>query len=418
LAIAIEERNQQLPRSQALTAHFLETKPEFSWHKDMLLPETTMQISFLKDLVSLRTPTSPYTFVNYLHEQGRLSDFINLKTFFPSRHEFHDYLRWAAERVSLPVSYGVEATAVDWQAGRFVVTTARRSATEQGATSVETRTARNIVMGGGLRAALPDGISPGPRVFHNQNLLMHLAALPSRPNRRFLVIGSGQSAAEVAAYLHETYQDAEVHASFRRFGYTPSDDTPFANRIFDPLSVDEFYTAPAALKQRLLNYHWLTNYSAVDAALIEDLYRREYDETVRGSRRLQMHKVTEIADLHQDTDGVTVTLRDLADRHSTQMTVDAVVLATGYQPFSIGALLGPNLDSAAAFEDDLPLVERDYSLRLPGVAGRIYLNGGVEHSHGLSSPLLSNVPIRAAEILNAVVTTAEHSPAKRYAEPA
>ncbi|MDE1145054.1 MAG: SidA/IucD/PvdA family monooxygenase [Azospirillaceae bacterium] len=396
LAIAIEEGNQELPRDQRLTARFIESKPRFGWHNGMLLPGTTMQISFLKDLVSLRTPTSPYTFLSYLHDRKRLSDFINLKTFYPTRQEFHDYLVWAAERVSLPVSYGMAATRIDWQAGRFVVTTATRAG------AAETVTARNIVMGMGLRAVLPPGIVPGPRMFHNHELLPNLAKIPSRTNRRFLVVGSGQSAAEVAAYLHETYPDAEVHAALRRFGYSTSDDTPYANRIFDPAAVDEFYTAPPDLKQRLLECHWLTNYSAVDADLINELYRREYDESVRGTRRLHIHRTTEIGRFEEALDGVTVTLRDLGDRHSAQIKVDAVVLATGFQPSSVRDLLGPTIDAAGAFDGDLPVVDRDYGLRLP-VAGRIYLNGGVEHSHGLSSALLSNVPMRSADILNAVV---------------
>jgi L-ornithine N5-oxygenase len=55
-----------------------------------------LQISFLKDLVTLRNPTSPYSFVNYLKAHGRLVDFINLGTFYPCRMEFNDYLRWVA----------------------------------------------------------------------------------------------------------------------------------------------------------------------------------------------------------------------------------------------------------------------------------------------------------------------------------
>ena len=48
LAIAIEEANAQLPESLRLSARFLEQNESFGWHDGMLLPETTMQISFLK----------------------------------------------------------------------------------------------------------------------------------------------------------------------------------------------------------------------------------------------------------------------------------------------------------------------------------------------------------------------------------
>lgn len=405
LAIAIEENNQNLPDKQRLSARFLEAKPEFSWHNGMLLPNATMQISFLKDLVSLRTPTSPYTFVNYLHEKQRLSDFINLKTFFPSRKEFHDYLLWAAKRTSAPVSYGTAAKQIEWHAGRFAVRTAQ---TANANAPTDTVFARNIVIGMGYRPVLPEGIVPSSRIFHNHNLLSSLETLPLRPNMRFLVVGAGQSAAEVVAYLHETYSDAEVHASLRRFGYSPSDDSPYVNRIFDPASVDEFYTAPPELKKRLLTYHWPTNYSAVDSELINELYRREYDETIGGTRRLYVHRTTEVDQVVEDADGVAITLRDLGGRHSSRLTFDAIVFATGFQPFDLRDLLGSTIDTEAAFDECLPIVKRDYSLDLPSIDGRIYLNGGVQHSHGLTSTLLSNVAIRSAEILDAINADAQY----------
>ncbi len=399
LAIAIEENNQSQFGERPVGAKFIEAKTQFGWHNGMMLPDTTMQISFLKDLVSLRSPTSPYSFLNYLHERNRLSDFINLKTFFPTRREFYDYLRWAAQRISIPVVYGLTATRIDWQGGCFVVTTVRSTG---GSAMAETIKARNIVIGAGLRPVLPDGIVASRRIFHNHDLLFHLESMPSRTNKSFLVVGAGQSAAEVASYLYNRFVDAEVHASFRRFGYSPSDDTPYVNRIFDPSSVDDFYTAPEALKRRLMAYHMSTNYSAVDADLIEDLYRREYDESVRGIKRLHMHRTTEVVAVKEDEEGVAVTLNDLGSRYSRHIKVDAVVFATGFAAFDTRTLFGTTIDTTSCFNGNFPVVDRDYSLLLPRINGRIFLNGGVQNSHGLTSSLLSNVAIRSADILNAI----------------
>ena len=83
-------------------------------------------------------------------------------------------------------------------------------------------------------------------------------------------------------------RDAEVCAVFARYGYSPADDSPFANRIFDPAAVDAYYDAPTAVKQMLLGYHRNTNYSVVDAELIKDLYRRVYQEKVTGRERLRI----------------------------------------------------------------------------------------------------------------------------------
>src|SRR5215472_2750488 len=79
----------------------------------MLLPDTTLQISFLKDLVTLRNPASRFSFLSYLRAQGRLHKFVNLRTFYPSRIEFDDYLRWAAGQVQHRVRYDVEVESIE-----------------------------------------------------------------------------------------------------------------------------------------------------------------------------------------------------------------------------------------------------------------------------------------------------------------
>ncbi len=96
LSIAIEEHNAAASESP-VRARFFEKQPSFSWHPGMLLEGATMQIAFPKDLVTFRNPTSSYSFFSYLHDRGRLVDFVNHQTFFPpTRHEFQDYLQWAA----------------------------------------------------------------------------------------------------------------------------------------------------------------------------------------------------------------------------------------------------------------------------------------------------------------------------------
>lgn len=412
LAIAVQEYNASVRPDHRIRAAFIEAKPEFSWHEGMLLPETDMQISFLKDLVSQRRPTSEFSFLNYLSHRGRFTDFVNLKTFFPSRGEFHDYLQWAADRVDIPVHYSHQAVSIDRHQGNYAVRIQHTDEEDSArSNSIEPATvwrAREVVLGLGIEPALPQAVSAGPRVFHNHELLRHLRELPECTHQRFVVVGSGQSAAEVTKYLHTQYPDAEIHACFRRFGYTPSDDTPYANRVFDPDAVDDFYRSPEPVKRQLLDYHWLTNYSAVDADLIEDLYRIEYEERVQCRRRLFVHRVTEVESVQETQDGVQVGLRDRTDGLQKRCEADAIIFATGFQPRDVRSLLGSSSDFNECFDGGLPAVRRDYSLRTREGVGRIFLNGGVEHSHGLSSSLLSNIAIRAAEIVNAAARQFTH----------
>ncbi|MCV7227872.1 lysine N(6)-hydroxylase/L-ornithine N(5)-oxygenase family protein [Mycolicibacterium komossense] len=397
LAIALEEHNETA--EAPISAEFLEAKLEFGWHTDMLIPGTTMQISFLKDLASQRNVRSRYTFLNYLTERGRLNEFINHQTFFPTRLEFHDYLEWAAERVDATVRYGTRAVAVRDEGDCLAVDV-------EGAQTTTLR-ARAVVLAGGLHPQLPGGVVETPRQFHNHGLLTKISELPSITHNRFVVVGAGQSAAEVTDYLHTTYTNAEVHGVFAKYGYSPADDSPYANRVFDPAAVDDFYMADPSVRQRLIDYHRATNYSCVDLPLIETLYAREYAERVAGHRRLYFHGASGVQSVTEDGAGVQVAIEHHPTKTVETMVCDAVVYATGFAPMPLPDILGDLCDSAV-YAADGPAVERDYRLRTSReIPGAIYLQGGTEHTHGLSSSLISNIAVRCGEIVESIAREAE-----------
>lgn len=84
---------------------FIERQPSYQWHPGMLLEDSKMQITFMKDLATLRNPRSHFTFVNYLHNQQRLVQFTNLGTMLPKRLEYNDYMRWCASAFEDVVDY-------------------------------------------------------------------------------------------------------------------------------------------------------------------------------------------------------------------------------------------------------------------------------------------------------------------------
>lgn len=55
MAIALSEHNARVDRQEGVSAHFFEQQPSFGWHRGMLIDDATMQVSFLKDLVTLGT---------------------------------------------------------------------------------------------------------------------------------------------------------------------------------------------------------------------------------------------------------------------------------------------------------------------------------------------------------------------------
>ncbi|MFC4853762.1 lysine N(6)-hydroxylase/L-ornithine N(5)-oxygenase family protein [Actinophytocola glycyrrhizae] len=408
LAIAVAEHNAQAGTQHPVRSLFLERQPRFGWHRGMLIDDATMQVSFLKDLVTLRNPTSDFSFLSYLHSADRLVDFINQKSLFPLRIEFHDYLEWAAARFADEVRYGhdvVEVTPVT-VAGtvELLDVTARRA---DGTTT--TVRARNLVFGTGLTPHLPDGVTLSERVWHNRDLLDRVELLQRSttcpPPVRFAVVGAGQSAAEVTKYLHDTFPHAEVCGVFSRYGYSPSDDSPFANRVFDPAAVDHFYGASPEVKQLIMDYHANTNYSVVDTDLIEELYRRVYQEKVLGTRRLRLLNVSRVVETVETGDGVRATIESLTTHEKTVLDCDVVVYATGYRPADPLRLLGDLSVLCHRDEAGRPDLARDYRVHTDSeLRAGLYLQGSTEHSHGISSSLLSTTAVRAGQILDSIRT--------------
>ncbi|MFF1296249.1 MULTISPECIES: lysine N(6)-hydroxylase/L-ornithine N(5)-oxygenase family protein [unclassified Streptomyces] len=403
MAIALSEHNAAAGRQESITAHFFEQQPSFGWHRGMLLDDATMQVSFLKDLVTLRNPTSEFSFLCYLKSKGRLIDFINHKNLFPLRVEFHDYFEWAAAQVEDMVSYGHEvvgvAPVIHDEAVEYLEVTVRSGE------GLEVHRARNLVIGTGLRPRMPEGVDRGDRVWHNSELLTRIDEFEAATTpTRFVVVGAGQSAAENVAYLHRRFPEAEVCAVFSRYGYSPADDSSFANRIFDPEAVDEYFAAPEDVKRQLIDYHGNTNYSVVDIDLIDDLYRRMYQEKVLGTERLRFLNVSRLSDLKETPDKVRATVTSLVSGEETLLDADLVVLATGYLPADPLGLLGEAADRCLRDDEGRVRVERDYRIATdPELRCGIYLQGGTEHTHGITSSLLSNTAIRVGEILDSLL---------------
>ncbi|SEG92563.1 L-ornithine N5-oxygenase [Thermomonospora echinospora] len=411
LAIALREHD----AADGIDAVFFERQPAFGWHRGMLIEGTTMQVSFLKDLVTMRNPASEFSFLHYLKARGRLADFINHKTMFPSRAEFHDYLEWAAARFTDQVEYGAEVVAVRPVPGdgpvEAVEVVVRRGG---GSGELVTHRARNLVIAAGLEPVLPPGVTAGERVWHSHELLHRAGGL--REPKRLLVVGAGQSAAEVTEYLHRTFPSAEVCAIFTKYGYTPADDSSFANRIFDPEAVDHFYAAPEDVKRMLLDYHHSTNYSVVDLDLIDELYRRAYQEKVTGARRLRILNVSRIAELDAGPAAVRATVEFLPTGERTTLEADALVYATGYRVGDPAALLGEVGEHCLRLPGGALSVGRDYRVATTDdLRCGIYLQGATEHTHGITSTLLSNTAIRVGEIVESIAAAKAAAPPSPYA---
>lgn len=399
LAIAFDDMGRE--RGVPLCAHFVERQPRFVWHGGMLLPDAEMQISFLKDLVSLRDPTSPLTFVNYLHKKGRLEDFANCRTFYPSRIEFNDYLAWVAETFAEQTTYGEEIVAVEPLGARDVVH-ALRVVSRTASAQTRIRHARRIVVSVGGVPHVPPVFSPlrdHPRLLHSSRYLDSIDGFHTeRPLRRIAVIGGGQSATEITMDLHKRLPDASVDLIFRGHALKPSDSSPFVNEIFHPVQTDVFHGLSEAQRGEIVATFRNTNYAVVTDGILVALHKALYQQKVEGRTNIALHPRRQITAVDRSGDAIAVTTADRFTGHECREAYDAIILATGYERSS----RQPFLDPLAPFMEGSE-VDRLYRMPMQrGFEPTIFMQGYSEASHGISDTLLSVVAVRSAEIARAI----------------
>lgn len=404
LAIALDAKKES---HRPLNMLFLEKQANYRWHGNTITSQSDLQISFLKDLVSLRDPTSPYSFVNYLHEHGRLVDFINLGTFYPSRLEFNDYLCWVAKHFSHQCRYGEEVMSVEPLVTQGRVKLLRVLSCDSSGREI-VRDAKSLVVSAGGTPNIPDIFRPyqgDKRIFHHAHYLTAIADLPWQSSEplRIAVVGGGQSAAEVFLDLNDRYPSAKVDLILRNFSLKPADSSPFVNEIFAPYATDLMFRQNQAERDQWLKEYRHTNYSAVDIPMIEQIYSIFYRQKVSRVARHTFRSSSAINRVQASPQGVELLIENLSSGEINSCEYDIVILATGYQRQKHRELLAPLAEYMGDYE-----VDRNYQVQTSEhFQVPVFLQGYCEASHGLSDTLLSVLAIRSDEISTSLYASLE-----------
>ncbi|KAK2868093.1 hypothetical protein FQN49_003166 [Arthroderma sp. PD_2] len=426
IAIALHDRLVESSHASDTTALpkvcFLEKQSNFAWHSGMLLPGSKMQISFIKDLATIRNPRSEFTFLNYLQTHDRLLHFANLGTFLPARVEFEDYMKWCASKFANLVSYGTEVidvmpSAVDPQTGKVHHFTVRSKNLETG--EITSRKSRHVVVAIGGKPNIPSGFPNNSRIIHSSAYCTTLPNILNNTLKEYhiAVAGSGQSAAEIFHDLQKRYPNAKTSLIMRDSALRPSDDSPFVNELFNPERVDQFFNQSEKERQFFLARHRATNYGVVRPELIEQIYTDMYiqkiqcpDEQKWQHRIFPSRLISKIESdkserlnmslQHSQSDDVTMN-----GTHNEEINADALILATGYLRNAHESMLA-SIEHLRAQKQMGWKVQRDYRLELDksqvDVNAGIWLQGCNESTHGLSDSLLSILAVRGGEIVQAI----------------
>ncbi|KAI6045752.1 L-lysine 6-monooxygenase (NADPH-requiring)-domain-containing protein [Pisolithus marmoratus] len=400
---------------------FIERQQRFEWHPGMLLPGARMQINFLKDLATLRSPQSEITFVSYLHSQNRLLDFINRGSNFPTRKEYSDYLAWAARLVQekgVTIAYGENVVGVGEKDTKtievqsIVLSTGERVA----------RLTKNLIVSSGGEPRIPKPLESiqgqRGRIIHSSTYLMSVETLLKSlqcenlggRSLRIAIVGCGQSAAEVTLELHSRLQSV-THAGednhtldmiIRKGSLKPSDDSPFSNEIFNPDGTDVFFgVRSSSARQRIRKEYANTNYGVVNPQTLERLYEVLYEQklddgiykrtgcsTPKEIPRINILPYSEILSAvvrnpvgrqgggNEQPGPITVIMQHALTHQVYQKVYDAVICATGYQrkhwlQLLASSSIGKYFDLDSEAQQDVRLaVETELGER--GMAGSMF----------------------------------------------
>ena len=383
-----------------LDCAFFERKPRFSWHPGLAFPDSVLQTSFLKDLVTPVRPTSPWSFVNFLVAHGRFFDFLSGRFAAVSRREFTQYMAWVAGGLE-GCRFGAGIAEIDHDGGRFVLRGQDGQVTHS----------RAIAVGTGLTPRLPEGAPLGPDCLHVESFLTRP---PRIEGRRVVVIGGGQSGAEVMLdLLGRAGRPASITWISRRDGFWSLQEGGLVDQFFTPGYLGAYRSwgpEGQAASRASLKYASDGLTPATCDALYAALYRRRH---VEGAGDVTLRPGRHVARIDRGArGGFAVETRD-PEGGRARVGADVVLLATGFET-RLPACLGPLAGRLGRGPGGGLRLDDGYRAAWDGPAeAAIYgLNQGRD-SHGLIDPQLSMAAWRSAAILNDLTGREEFDLARR-----
>ncbi|WP_445945881.1 lysine N(6)-hydroxylase/L-ornithine N(5)-oxygenase family protein [Shewanella sp.] len=371
-------------------AIFFERNSQIDWHPGLMLESSELQVSFMKDLILPVAPTSRYTFINYLHQRNLLYQFINRKTDTISRNQFQSYFRWVAENLPI-LKMGVTVEKINYNGEYFSVIA-----------NGEEHLAKSISIATGIIPNTPSCVESvlGEDVFHVSEYVRRKDSLT---NKNIVVVGSGQSSAEVFSDLLSDNQHKSLSWLGRRYSFAQLEDNCFVNEFYAPSFVRIFKGLNKEKKKLFLD-KMAMSCDGINQGLLDNIYRKiferkffadkEYDYLIRPNHELKS--------IVREGDGYRLTFTNLLLDESYSLTADKVILATGFQSASWELLRDLVADEYQNVDD---LVFSDsFELQWKHMKkNRIFAQNTSKMAIGLADPNLSISAYRAAMIANSIL---------------
>lgn len=384
-----------------IKALFFEQNTEFEWHPGMLIEGTDLQDPFLVDLVTFADPTSPYTFLNYVHKHNRLYQFYFFSRMDIPRREYNQYAKWVANQLS-SCRFGKRVIdVIDHEDHYEVMIEDVRTGDK------DAYYAKHVVIGTGNTPLVPSGFEGAPKkdVIHTSGYVPNEKSI-KHDARSITVIGSGQSAAEV---FYDLLQDRDYYGyKLTWFTRTPHfyqmEQSKLAREAFSPDYVRYFHSLPFEKRTEALSTIDRLRHGT-EGGLLNRIYDTLYHRSVDGKDRyVRIQPSVEVNEIHPSKEGKGYTLschqEGLGEtfHHET----DKVILATGYKPNMPKWL--ERYREIIIWEDDKRFkVARNYHIEFEdNRKHHLFTLMNLEHSHGSSATNLGLSVQRNQMILNTI----------------
>jgi L-ornithine N5-oxygenase len=395
LAVALEE----LAPDLAANSLIIERAAAVGWQPGLLLPWAKSQASFIKDLVTLRNPSSEFSFLNYLFTVGRLDDFINMGSSTPYRQEISEYFKWVASSLpSVGLRLNCGCRSIEPLRDASGELTGWRTLLEDGTTV----TSRYLVIGVGRDPYVPPVFAgvPASRLVHSTQYRPRMAGLDKEFPYRVAVIGSAQSAAEMFTAVQADLPSSRIAWVMRSIGVGGYEKTKFTNELYYPAFVDDFFEAKQQGRDQLLRELHKTNYSGIEPWFVDELYEDHYLDRLTKADRKQIITMTDIKSATATADGVTLELADRRTGAVTELHRDLVFLGTGFIR-TMPALIRRLGDVLGL--DQIQVTRRYRLVTAEPSTAACYLQGVNDATHGIGDALLSVVACRAGDVVNDIL---------------
>jgi lysine N6-hydroxylase len=373
---------------------FLEQRDEFAWHPGLMIDGVSIQVPFLADLVTMADPTSPYSFLSYLKQTGRLYRFYIREDFYPLRAEYDAYCRWAAAQLpNIRFGHSVEHVEHDAASGDYLV-----RVRQSGTGTVETLRTRRLVLGIGTVPYRPAVLRdlPGPAI-HSADYLPNKARLQQMES--VTVVGSGQSAAEIYLDLLEEIDTRGYRLNWitRSPRFFPMEYTKLTLEMTSPEYVRYFHSLPAAARDRL-NRDQRSLYKGISGDLVNTIFDTLYRKDLAGPVPTTLLTGTALtgAEWDADTGRYRLALHHQEQDRSFPLGTEGLVLATGYRP-AVPTFLDPVRDRIRW--DERGRFDVAVGFSVDHADREIFVQNAEEHTHSLTAPDLGMGPYRNSVII-------------------